>query len=61
MIRSYFGDVAKPWIVMGGGIERQDSIFGALQACPGDTDYVFITTRYVLSSALLYSKNYMKQ
>lgn len=55
MIRSYFGDVAKPWIVMGGGIERQDSIFGALQACPGDTDYVFIhdAVRPFISLALL--------
>jgi len=32
----------KPIKIIPGGAERQDSIFGALQACPADTDYVFI-------------------
>ncbi|MDP2174123.1 MAG: 2-C-methyl-D-erythritol 4-phosphate cytidylyltransferase [Candidatus Cloacimonadaceae bacterium] len=42
LIEEYFGDIEKPWLVIGGGIERQDSIFGALQSCPHSTRYVFI-------------------
>jgi len=42
LIREYFADTSKTWIVIPGGVERQDSIFGALQNCPADTDYVFI-------------------
>jgi len=42
LIRAYYEDVSKPWIVIPGGAERQDSVFAALQACPPDTDIVFI-------------------
>jgi 2-C-methyl-D-erythritol 4-phosphate cytidylyltransferase len=42
LIREYFEDVSKAWIVIAGGAERQDSVFAALQACPPDTDLVFI-------------------
>lgn len=42
LIREYYEDHPKPWKVIAGGVERQDSVFGALQACPLDTDYVFI-------------------
>lgn len=42
LIERYFEDAAKPWLVIPGGIERQDSIFGALQNCPPETDLVFI-------------------
>lgn len=41
MIDSYYCDV-KPIKIIAGGVERQDSVFGALQACPADTEYVFI-------------------
>ncbi len=42
LIRRFFEDSTKPWLVIAGGMERQDSIFGALQRCPADTGYVFI-------------------
>lgn len=42
LIREYFEDAVKPWLVISGGIERQDSVFGALQNCPPGTDLVFI-------------------
>lgn len=42
LIAKYFHDSDKPWLVMPGGVERQDSIFAALQHCPGDTNMVFI-------------------
>ncbi|HRY83021.1 MAG TPA: 2-C-methyl-D-erythritol 4-phosphate cytidylyltransferase [Candidatus Cloacimonadota bacterium] len=42
LILQYFGDSPKPWKVIPGGVERQDSIFGALQSCPEETDFVFI-------------------
>jgi len=42
LIYRYFEDTDLPWIVIPGGIERQDSIFGALQNCPPTVEYVFI-------------------
>ncbi|MBW6513388.1 MAG: 2-C-methyl-D-erythritol 4-phosphate cytidylyltransferase [Candidatus Syntrophosphaera sp.] len=42
LVTRFFEDSAKPWLVMPGGIERQDSIFGALQNCPPSVQYVFI-------------------
>ncbi len=42
LIRQYFEDSAKPWLVITGGLERQDSIFGALQQCPPECEFVFI-------------------
>lgn len=42
LIKSFFEDETKPWIVISGGAERQDSVFAALQACPEDTRLVFI-------------------
>lgn len=42
LINRYFEDTTLPWIVLPGGIERQDSIFGALQNCPPTVEYVFI-------------------
>lgn len=42
LIAQYFEDADKPWLVIAGGIERQDSIFGALQNCPPNVDLVFI-------------------
>lgn len=42
LIRGYFEDALKPWLVVSGGIERQDSVFGALQNCPPETEFVFI-------------------
>jgi len=42
LIREYFEDAVKPWLVISGGIERQDSVFGALQSCPPGTEFVFI-------------------
>lgn len=42
LIREYFEDALKPWLVISGGIERQDSVFGALQNCPPGTEFVFI-------------------
>lgn len=42
LIRQYYEDELKPWIVIPGGAERQDSVFTALQRCPADTKLVFI-------------------
>ena len=42
LIAKYYHDSDKPWLVIPGGVERQDSIFAALQHCPGDTNMVFI-------------------
>lgn len=42
LIAEYYSDFAKPYLVVPGGIERQDSVFAALQNCPPDTDLVFI-------------------
>ena len=42
LIAKYFHDSDKPWLVIPGGMERQDSIFAALQHCPSDTHLVFI-------------------
>lgn len=42
LIRGYFEDALKPWLVVSGGIERQDSVFGALQNCPPETEFVLI-------------------
>jgi len=42
LIHEYFADSTKPYQVIAGGVERQDSVFGALQTLPADTDYVFI-------------------
>lgn len=42
LIEEYFADAEKPWLVIEGGSERQDSIFGALQSCPHSTRFVFI-------------------
>ncbi len=42
MIQQYYADYDKPILVIAGGGERQDSVFGALQRCPEQTDFVFI-------------------
>ncbi|HNZ06617.1 MAG: 2-C-methyl-D-erythritol 4-phosphate cytidylyltransferase [Candidatus Cloacimonetes bacterium] len=42
LIRQYFEAETKPWIVIAGGAERQDSVFAALQHCPPGTKLVFI-------------------
>lgn len=42
LIAEYYSDFAKPYLVVPGGVERQDSVFSALQNCPPDTDLVFI-------------------
>ncbi len=42
MIKQYYSEYDKPLLVIAGGGERQDSVFGALQRCPELTDYVFI-------------------
>lgn len=42
LIAKYFHDSDKPWLVIPGGMERQDSIFAALQYCPPETNLVFI-------------------
>lgn len=42
LIKQYFEPADKPWIVIPGGIERQDSVFNALQYCQKDTDMVAI-------------------
>jgi len=42
MIRQYFDPAPKPYLVMAGGLERQDSVFGALQQCPEETALVYI-------------------
>jgi len=42
MIGQYFEEIAKPFLVIPGGIERQDSVFGALQSCPEGTQFVAV-------------------
>jgi 2-C-methyl-D-erythritol 4-phosphate cytidylyltransferase len=42
LICQYFEPMSKPFLVMPGGVERQDSIFGALQNCPPDTGLIFV-------------------
>lgn len=42
LIHEYFEDSVKPWLVVCGGIERQDSVFCALQNCPTKTEFVLI-------------------
>lgn len=42
LLHEFFEDTTTPYQVIAGGVERQDSVFGALQICPPDTDYVFI-------------------
>jgi 2-C-methyl-D-erythritol 4-phosphate cytidylyltransferase len=42
LILQYFEPIPKPFLVIAGGLERQDSVFGALQQCPKDTDLVFV-------------------
>ncbi|MGC9362100.1 MAG: 2-C-methyl-D-erythritol 4-phosphate cytidylyltransferase [Candidatus Syntrophosphaera sp.] len=42
LIHRFFEGSPKPWLVIPGGIERQDSVFGALQRCPVSAQYVFI-------------------
>ncbi|MDI3504314.1 MAG: 2-C-methyl-D-erythritol 4-phosphate cytidylyltransferase [Candidatus Cloacimonadota bacterium] len=42
MVMSFFESPSKPFLIIAGGIERQDSVFGALQQCPPDTDLVFV-------------------
>ncbi|MDY0151332.1 MAG: 2-C-methyl-D-erythritol 4-phosphate cytidylyltransferase [Candidatus Cloacimonas sp.] len=42
LIEQYFVGTSKPYLVIPGGGERQDSVFGALQSCPEGTDFVAI-------------------
>ncbi|MDD3563763.1 MAG: 2-C-methyl-D-erythritol 4-phosphate cytidylyltransferase [Candidatus Cloacimonetes bacterium] len=42
LILQFFEPAPKPFLVIAGGMERQDSVFGALQQCPPDTDLVFV-------------------
>ncbi len=42
LICQYFEPLSKAFLVIPGGVERQDSIFGALQNCPPDTGLVFV-------------------
>ncbi len=42
IIGQYFEEIAKPFLVIPGGIERQDSVFGALQSCPEGTKFVAV-------------------
>lgn len=42
MILQFFEPAPKPFLVVAGGFERQDSIFAALQRCPDDTGIVFV-------------------
>ncbi|HOC94878.1 MAG TPA: 2-C-methyl-D-erythritol 4-phosphate cytidylyltransferase [Candidatus Cloacimonadota bacterium] len=55
LIRQYFEDSDKPWLVIAGGAERQDSVFAALQQCPPSVKYVFIhdAVRPFISEELL--------
>lgn len=55
LIGSYFEDETKPWIVIAGGVERQDSVFAALEVCPAGTQLVFIhdAVRPFISSQLI--------
>lgn len=42
LILQFFEPTSKPFLVIAGGMERQDSVFGALQQCPPDTDLIFV-------------------
>ncbi|HNQ43628.1 MAG TPA: 2-C-methyl-D-erythritol 4-phosphate cytidylyltransferase, partial [Candidatus Cloacimonadota bacterium] len=42
LILQFFEPTPKPFLVVSGGLERQDSVFGALQQCPPDTGIVYI-------------------
>jgi len=42
LIGQYFEDIDKPYLVIPGGMERQDSVFGALQSCPEGTQFVAV-------------------
>lgn len=42
LIKQFFENTEKPWKVIPGGIQRQDSVFHALQHCYPDTDTVAI-------------------
>ncbi len=42
LIDNYLVGIDKPYLVIAGGEERQDSVFGALQSCPVGTNYVAI-------------------
>ena len=42
IIQQWFESISKPYLVIAGGLERQDSVFAALQACPEGTEYVAI-------------------
>ncbi|CAO81341.1 2-C-methyl-D-erythritol 4-phosphate cytidylyltransferase [Candidatus Cloacimonas acidaminovorans] len=42
LIEQWFEGINKPYIVIAGGLERQDSVFSALQVCPEGTEYVAI-------------------
>ncbi len=42
LINQFFEHPPKPFLVIAGGLERQDSVFGALQECPPYTELVFI-------------------
>lgn len=42
LILRFFEPSPKPFLVIAGGLERQDSVFGALQQCPPETDLVFV-------------------
>ncbi|MCB5278045.1 MAG: 2-C-methyl-D-erythritol 4-phosphate cytidylyltransferase [Candidatus Cloacimonetes bacterium] len=42
LIAQYFEPTDKPYLVISGGLERQDSVFGAIQQCPEETSLVFI-------------------
>lgn len=55
LIKQYFENGAKPWIVIPGGVERQDSVFSALQHCQSETDMVAIHdgVRPFVSEALI--------
>jgi len=42
LLAQYFEEPQKPVLVIPGGVERQDSVFGALQSCPEGTEYVAV-------------------
>lgn len=42
LIKQYLDEPGKPWLVIPGGVERQDSVFNALQHCQKDTGYVMV-------------------
>jgi len=42
LIEQWFEGFSKPYKIIPGGAERQDSVFSALKACPEGTEYVAI-------------------